>query len=156
MARGQNLTPGIRKLMRDEIEMDRSASGLYEDHLRPIQDARVRWLDLLLEAADMHTGEWLHDQLQSQYLYRTASRGRRSAGRDEFNRYYMRAVCGQASLGQVRTVRYEDRQHQSSEEGDLYDADGLLDYLREHPSLRHGDDYGRLGSANSGMTVEPA
>ena len=100
------------------------------------------------------TGGWLHQQLRCENLYKPPARSNRSAGKVEFNRYYMRAVCRQASPGQVRTVRFERREQQPSEEGVTHSADELLDYLRLPVSERRDSGYGRLGSANSGMTVE--
>ena len=156
-----HLTPATRDLMADEIETDITSGTLYVSH-RLTKDGKAQWTDNLLEAAHHGTPRSLKESMANAFQESTPDNKPmpRSAAKmlcyNEFNRYYMRAVCRQAQRHVVAYRAMEDDPRSLPSEraiGRKFSAQGLLVHLRSNSYI--GDAlHGRLGLGGSGLSVK--
>ena len=158
-----HLTPATRELMVDEIKTDITSGTLYISH-RLAKDGKAQWTDNLLEAARHGTPRSLKESMANSFQERTPDNKPmpRSAAKmlcyNEFNRYYMRAVCRQAERHVVayRAMEDDPRSLPSGRViGREFSAQRLLSHLRSNSYIGDGL-HGRLGLGGSGLSVKPS
>jgi hypothetical protein len=153
-----NLNERVRQLMLEEVERDIERGTLYVSP-RLSNTGTHNYLTLLREAIQGHDDDWLAEQLSGRGRVHRAEprRQRKGSGftlvqvpytaartiaREEFNRFYIRAVCRLAlEEGISEVVVYRARQARQprpeSERmiGRRLDAQRLLDDLRAHTGM---------------------
>lgn len=161
------LTDEIRSLMSAEIELDNTKGLVYiSDRLTSI--GRVAYLPTLRRAVQNGDEVSLQDELEANNYFEAYefARGKRSKvpsnaaqvlAQNEFNRYYIRAVCVKAiEVGQENVKVYRARQSSMSRPeselkiGRLINAKDLLLDLRNNI----GQPVTLLPEISSGLSVE--
>lgn len=151
------LTEHTRHLMLDEVERDLEQGTLYVSP-RFSNTGVQNYVTLLKEALRAHDDDWLAEQLSGRAkMHRTEPRRKRSGGfalvkvpytaartiaREEFNRFYIRAVCRLAleeGIPEVLVYRARPARQPRPESEELIgkrlDAQALLDDLRAHTGM---------------------
>lgn len=168
------LDDATRRLMRDEFVEDREHNRVYLGKRLNEAGERV-YLAALEQSVEGGTPDGLQQALEPVpgdlwIPGITAKNGRRSPtprtaaqtlAEGEFNRYYMRAICRRAiddGNGQVRVRRAKAVTNPRSDrtvrvdEGDILDAQAVLDDIRRHPG--EDTDLGVPRGPNSGLSLE--
>lgn len=170
-----DLSPPLRRLMLEELDLDLSGRGRYVEAPRLTERGRADFLLLIRIALGERDPAWLTAELgRHARLHETELRpGRDGAplrcrvphnaaellAEGEFNRYYVRAVCRWAldlGFGQVEVYRAkavkEARPASEQRIGSRIDARALLADLRLHSS-EDEPDLGVPSGPGSGLSV---
>jgi hypothetical protein len=174
-----NLNERVRQLMLEEVERDLERGNLYVSP-RLSNTGTQNYVTVLKEAIRSHDDDWLAQQLSGRGRVQPAEPRRRRQGgfslvkvpytaartiaREEFNRYYIRAVCRLAlEEGVPEVVAYrarrarQPRPESEAMVGRRLNAQELLDDLRANTG--GGTALGLPPGPGSGLSVrlpEPA
>jgi hypothetical protein len=169
----ENLDDRVRKLMLKEIDIDAAKHNLTFSARLNAQGRRL-YEGLLRQAVTSHTDDWLAHELKDRECInygeaRTSKRGKISLARtpvdaaqslaeEEFNRYYIRALCVLAiedGIDQVEVYRgrvpASPRPASQRLVGSIFRAAKLLDDLRSHSGVATA--LGIPAGPHSGLTV---
>jgi len=169
-----DLDARTRKLMADEMELDRAADTLYMSH-RLSPRGQADWPDLLKEAIRSGTDVSLADSLRINGRLNTTEQKRKPKGgftvadvpitapetlaEGEFNRFYARAICLRAIEDNIESVKvYRAKQVTSPRSaseakiGTSVNAQALLADIRNSPGVEPA--LGLPPGPNSGLSIQ--
>jgi hypothetical protein len=168
-----NLDDRVRKLMLKEIDID-VAKSRFVFSPRLNAEGHKLYEKLLRDAVARHDDDWLEGQLEEKecinsgeartlkdnktILAKTPKDAAEIIAQDDFNRYYIRAVCVMAiedGIDQVEVYRGRvpatPRPESERLVGAMFPAAKVLDDLRHHPGLETA--LGVPAGPHSGLTV---
>lgn len=153
-----NLDDETRDLMHSEVMNDTQEEKLYlSKYLISSQPAnrltQEKWSSLLCEAVLHHDTEWLKQQLHSSYPLVKSHIIHRYCD-DQFNRFYIRAVCQKAIKTGVNVITYRahPRLLPLSPEGVVLNPQSLLADLRQNWDNK--TELGVPSQPNTGISVK--